>query len=134
MEFVTKESRGALPKYLPFADASNSVNSAAYLAAVFASGDFEKLRGAVCDFMHEPYRFPKIPGAREAIAAGIAAGALTGWLSGSGSSVLCISRQPDGAAVGRAMSAAFDSAGLSSEVRLLVADNVGLCVEPCVAL
>jgi len=129
MELVTKESRGALPKQLPYADAVRSVNSAAYLTAAFASGEFEKLRHAVADFMHEPYRLPKIPGAGPAIRAGVAAGALTGWLSGSGSSVLCVATQATAEGVGGAMSEAFGRANMASVVRLLRADNEGLVVE-----
>ena len=70
-----EESRGALPATLPYFDAVKSVNSAAYIVAAFASGDFAKLRHAAGDFLHEPYRLPGIPGARAAIDAGTAAGA-----------------------------------------------------------
>ena len=54
------------------------------------------------------------------------AGALTGWLSGSGSSVLCVSRPKSAAKVGRAMAAAFAAHKLTSTVHLLHADNRGL--------
>lgn len=129
VELITKESRGALPSTLPHRDAARSVNSAAYLTAAFATGDFDKLRHAVGDFLHEPYRLPKIPGARESIAAGVGAGALTGWLSGSGSSVLCVTRPAESAAVATAMRAAFEAIGVGCEVRVLAADNEGLQIE-----
>lgn len=129
VELLTKESRGALPAALPYFDAVRSINSATYLTAAFATGDFEKLRHAVGDFMHEPYRLPKIPGAAAAIAAGNAAGALTGWLSGSGSSVLCVSRRAQADAVAAAMKAAFAREGVACEARVLAADNTGLRVE-----
>lgn len=128
-ELITKESRGALPKTLPHRDATRSVNSAAYLTAAMASGDFERLRHAAGDFMHEPYRLPKIPGARASINAGLAAGALTGWLSGSGSSVLCVARRADARAVATAMQAAFVGEGVGCETRVLTADNAGLRIE-----
>ncbi len=131
LETITRESRGALPLSLSHRDAARSVNSAAYLTAAFATGDFEKLRHAVGDFLHEPYRLPKIPGANAALRAGIEAGALTGWLSGSGSSVLCVAyraREETVEAVTRAMAEAFARAGLNSEVRVLGADNDGLRV------
>jgi homoserine kinase len=129
VELLTKESRGVLPATLPYFDAVKSINSAAYLVAAFATGDYARLRDAAGDFMHEPYRLPKIAGGREAIAAGVAAGAHTGWLSGSGSSVLCVAEAGTAAAVGAAMSAAFAAAGVPSEVRDLAADNVGYVVE-----
>lgn len=129
VELLTKESRGVLPKELPYFDAVKSINSAAYLVAAFATGDYARLRHAVTDFMHEPYRLPKIRGGREAIAAGVAAGAYTGWLSGSGSSVLCVCEAGAAAAVGEAMKAAFAAAGVPSEARDLAADNVGYVIE-----
>jgi len=129
IELLTKESRGALPATLPYFDAVKSVNSAAYIVAAFASGDFAKLRHAAGDFLHEPYRLPGIPGARAAIDAGTAAGAFTGWLSGSGSSVLCVCARADGAAVAAAMGAAFDRAGVACACRVLEADNQGMAIE-----
>ncbi len=129
VELLTKESRGVLPSTLPYFDAVKSINSAAYLVAAFATGDYARLRDAAGDFMHEPYRLPKIKGGREAIAAGVAAGAHTGWLSGSGSSVLCVADAASAAKVGEAMVAAFAAAGVPSEVRDLAADNVGYVVE-----
>lgn len=128
-EIATKESRGALPSQLPYFDAVRSVNSAVYLTAAFATGDFAKLRGAVTDFLHEPFRLPKIAGGREAIDAGVNAGALTGWLSGSGSSVLCVCERASADAAAHAMQAAFASAGSSSEVRILEAENEGLHID-----
>jgi homoserine kinase len=127
----TKQSRGALPQQLPFFDAVKSINSASYVTAAFLSGQFDRLEHAVADFMHEPYRLPKIPGAREAIAAGVAAGALTGWLSGSGSSVLGVARPAQAAKVARAMGQAFRAAGVACRVYRLSADNSGLQILGC---
>ena len=128
VELVTKESRGALPPTLPFFDAVRSVNSAAYLVAAFVSGDFERLAQTAGDFIHEPYRLPQIPGGADAIRAGVAAGAWTGWLSGSGSSVLCVCARPRADAVYSAMTSAFARASMKSEGRVLEADNEGLTV------
>jgi homoserine kinase len=128
-ELETKKARGILPKELPYFDAIKSVNSAAYVVAAMLSGEYDRLRDAVCDFLHEPYRLPLIPGARAAIDAGIAAGALTGWLSGSGSSVLCVARPAVAAKIGRAMAAAFAAHKLLATVHLLRADNKGLVLR-----
>lgn len=128
-EMLTKEARGVLPATLPYFDAVKSINSAAYFTAALATGDYEKLRHAVGDFMHEPYRLPKIAGGREAISAGVEAGAYTGWLSGSGSSVLCVSSRAKADAVLAAMRAAFARVPVPCEGRVLFADNDGLCVE-----
>ncbi len=127
-ELETRKARGILPKELPYFDAVKSVNSAAYVVAAILSGEYDRLRDAVCDFLHEPYRLPLIPGAKPAIESGVAAGALTGWLSGSGSSVLCVTRPRMAAKVGRAMAAAFAAQKLPATVHLLLADNKGLAV------
>lgn len=127
-ELETKKARGILPKELPYFDAVKSVNSATYVVAAFLSGEYDRLRHAVKDFLHEPYRLPLIPGAKPAIEAGVAAGALTGWLSGSGSTVLCVARPKDAAKVGRSMVGAFAAHKLSATVRTLHADNDGLSV------
>jgi homoserine kinase len=129
VELLTKESRGALPTTLPYFDAVKSINSAAYLAAAMATGAYEKLQYAVGDFMHEPYRLPKIRGGRAAIEAGVKAGALTGWLSGSGSSVLCVVRSGGEKAVAAAMASAFQAEKIGCDTRALVADNDGVVVE-----
>ncbi|MGA2018668.1 MAG: hypothetical protein ABSH26_17140 [Opitutaceae bacterium] len=129
LEFVTKESRSALPSSLPFFDAVKSINCAAYLVAAFAARDYARLRHASGDFIHEPYRLPRIPGGGEAIRAGAAAGAWTGWLSGSGSSVLCVCERAKADAVLGAMTAAFAGASVPSEGRILAADNDGLRIE-----
>lgn len=128
-ELETKKARGILPKELPYFDAIKSVNSAAYVVAAMLSGEYDRLRDAVCDFLHEPYRLPLIPGARDAIDAGIASGALTGWLSGSGSSVLCVARPKVATKVGKAMAGAFAAHKLPSTIHLLRADNQGLTLR-----
>jgi homoserine kinase len=128
-EMPTKQSRGVLPATLAFHDAARSVNAAAFLTAALVTGDFEKLRLVRTDFMHEPYRLPRIPGARESIDRGIAAGALTGWLSGSGSSVLCVTRPALATAVAVAMKAAWVQNAVGCTVRVLAADNAGFRLE-----
>ncbi len=137
LEVRTRESRRVLPRRVPHADAVRSLNAAAFLVAVLATGEYAKLRHAVADFLHEPYRLPRIPGAREAIEAGVEAGALTGWLSGSGSGVLCVCEPAAAAGVRAAMVAALAHrggmharlAGGGGESWILTADNVGLVVE-----
>jgi homoserine kinase len=129
VEMLTKESRGVLPATLPYFDAVKSINSAAYVVAALVSGDYARLRGSVADFMHEPYRLPRIPGGRAAIEAGVASGAYTGWLSGSGSTVLCVVPVEAAEQVAGAMKAAFTTAGLTSTARILAADNTGMSLE-----
>ncbi len=125
-EVLTSDSREALPVSLPFDQVVASINSASCLVAALSSGHYEALTGAVHDFTHEPHRLKGIPGAASAIQSGVAAGAYTGWLSGSGSSVLCVCQADVAAKVAAAMEDAFAKAGLKSVSYDLAADNEGL--------
>jgi len=128
LEVKTNDSRAVLPSRIPFADAVRSVNGASFFVAAFASGDYEKLRNGFDDFLHEPHRLPKIPGAQDALAAGRNAGALGAWLSGSGSSVACLAWRRDAAGVSAAMSASLARSGVAHTMRVLAADNQGIVV------
>jgi homoserine kinase len=130
VKILTKQSRRALPRRVPFFDAVKSINASSFLVAALATHEFAKLRHAVADFIHEPYRLPGIPGGRAAIDAGLAAGALAGWLSGSGSGVLCVCEAPVAAAVRRAMESALTAAQAGCDgAWVLAADNTGLVLE-----
>ena len=127
-EILTDDSRKALPSQIPFSEVVKSVNSLATVVSAFASGDYHKLRGSVSDFLHQPYREPNIPGARASIESGIKAGAFTGWLSGSGPSVLCVSESKQAEIVGQAMEQEFLNNGSRAKIRCLSVDNEGLSI------
>ncbi len=128
-EVLTSASRGVLPESLDFAAVVSSINSVACVVGALASGQYEALANAVHDSVHEPYRLKNIPGASAAIAAGVSAGAYTGWLSGSGSSVLCACAADAAASVMEAMRSEFAKVGLDSVGRDLSADNSGLQIS-----
>ena len=90
--------------------------------AAFASRDYEMLAGAFEDHLHQPYREKAlIPFLTKVITAGENAGALGGFLSGSGSTICCVTLEdPD--AVMRAMIAAAPSEARGIIVQ---ADNCG---------
>jgi homoserine kinase len=140
-EVRTADARKVLPAQLPYKDAVRSAANAAAIAAAFASANYEALRGsprnpssgsprnpsAGCfeDFLHQPYRAPLVPGLDKVIAAGVKAGALGGWLSGSGSTIACLALG-DPAKVARAMKKAFGAG--RADVVTTVADNRGAAV------
>ncbi len=125
-EVLTSSSRGILPETLNFADAVSSMNNASCMVAALASGDYTQLKDVSGDSFHEPHRMKGIPGASNAIATGIEAGAYTGWLSGSGSSVLCVCTPDLTGQVAGAMRGAFSDVGLESVARDMSADNRGI--------
>ncbi len=89
-EVSTPEARRALPATIPFKDAVLSVANACAVAGAFASRDYTKLAGCFTDGLHQPYREPLVPFLPAVIEAGVEAGAIGGWLSGSGSTIACL--------------------------------------------
>jgi homoserine kinase len=101
-EIETEKSRRLLPAEIPRTDAVMSAGNAAFIVAAFASGDYEKLRGAFRDGLHQQYRRKLIPFLDDVIASAENAGALGAFLSGSGSSI-CAVTLDDPEKVARAM-------------------------------
>jgi homoserine kinase len=131
-QVLTETSRDVLPDCIPFKDVVRSANSLAYLVGVLVSGDFARLDGAVNDFIHQPYRELLNPFGHESIESGCHAGAYTGWLSGSGSTVICVTSGDRAREVAAAMQAAYELNGKESRAYRLVADNCGLLVSDAV--
>jgi homoserine kinase len=127
-EVLTRDSRRVLPDSIPFKDVVRSANSLAFLVGVLVSGDFERLHGVVNDFIHQPYRELLNPFGRESITAGRNAGAYTGWLSGSGSTVMCVTDDAHAREVGAAMQQVYTQNNLKARICRLSTDNVGLRV------
>jgi homoserine kinase len=75
---------------VPFADAAFNSGNAAAVAAAFATENYAALKGAFQDRLHQPFREPLIPCLSPVIGAARKAGALGGWLSGSGSTIACV--------------------------------------------
>jgi homoserine kinase len=134
-EVSTPEARKVLPQSLDRKKAVESCVNACRITAAFATRDYEALRGAFGDQLHQPFREPLIPFLPQVIAAGEAAGALGGWLSGSGSTVCCLTlRDPEAvaeamaaAAVATATSGMSGTSATSPSVRTIItrADNLG---------
>jgi homoserine kinase len=123
-EVDTDSSRNELPETISRLDAVFNVAQASMITAAFASRRYELLRGSMLDRLHQPYREARLPHLGRAISAGVEAGALGGYLSGSGSAVACVTvDQPDSVAT------AMQSALPSARVLVLGADNRGTHVE-----
>ncbi|MEO6847765.1 MAG: homoserine kinase [Chthoniobacterales bacterium] len=89
-EISTPAARKILPKTVTFKEAVANTGNAAFIAAAFFSGQYKLLHEAFEDHLHQPYRKKLLPSLDKIIAAGTKAGALGGWLSGSGSTVACL--------------------------------------------
>ena len=101
-EVETPRARQVLPAQVDRLAAVRSCANACRITAAFASKDYQALRGAFADGLHQPFREPLVPFLTDVIAAGEQAGALGGFLSGSGSAICCVTLE-NGDAVAMAM-------------------------------
>jgi homoserine kinase len=121
-EVATKQARDLLPPRIARLDAVENSRNACAITAAFASREYEFLRGAFVDHLHQPFRKKLIPFLDKVIAAAESAGALGAFLSGSGSTICAITlRAPE--KVSRAMLTAAESPG--ARIILTAADNRG---------
>lgn len=125
-EVSTPAARRVLPKTLPLKDAVLSAGNACAIAGAFASRDYAMLDGCFEDRLHQPYREKLVPCLSRVIAAGRKAGALGGWLSGSGSTIACLTLGPADR-VAKAMLAASGLTG--ARIVTTKADNTGVRVS-----
>lgn len=125
-EVATSAARRLLPKKISRAGAVASAGNAAAIAAAFASRDYEKLGGNFDDFLHQPFRKKLVPFLNRVIAAAEKAGALGGFLSGSGSTICALTvREPD--KVAAAMKRAAREVG--AQTIITRSDNRGAQVQ-----
>jgi homoserine kinase len=123
-EMPTKKARALLPDTYSRADAAHALNRAALVAAALSRGDLEALRGLFDDRLHQPYREKVIPQLSSVIVAGEKAGAIGGWLSGSGSAIVCLTLKH-----ARGVADAMQKELPESTVKMLRADNQGLRIR-----
>ena len=106
------------------AETAHALSRASIITAAFASGELEALSGMFDDRVHQPYRERLIRQLSSVVRAGERAGAIGGFLSGSGSSIICVALQKT-AAVAKAMHGKLPA----SEVRVLSPDNRGFAID-----
>lgn len=127
----TDEARQVFTPQISREDAVTSVKHAALLAMAFAQKDYDAMGDLFTDCLHQTYRQAKIHALQplfDVIKAAREAGAIGGFLSGSGSTMMAITKQ-NKEAVGEAMKSAIQQHGMDSEVRFLKADNHGVRIE-----
>ncbi len=121
-EIATEQARRILPSRVDRLHAVANSRNACAITAAFASREYEKLRGAFVDRLHQPFRRKLIPFLDNVIAAAESAGALGAFLSGSGSAICAVTlRSPE--KLSRAMLAAAKSEGAG--IITTTADNRG---------
>jgi homoserine kinase len=122
--FLTSKSRAVLPPALPRSDAIYNIGHAVMIIEALRTGDLKLLSKALDDKMHEPYRFPAIPGAIEAREAALDSGAIASCLSGAGPGILSFVEN-NHERVGEAMKTCFAEAGLNARYWILDTNENG---------
>ncbi|HWQ46593.1 MAG TPA: homoserine kinase [Longilinea sp.] len=112
--FSTRVARSVLPKLVPYKDAVFNISHTLMVTQALQEGDFDLLKEAMQDRLHQPYRLPLIPGAQQAMEAAYRAGAATVALSGAGPALLVVCRYTeDRETVAGVMRTQFEQAGLA---------------------
>lgn len=122
-EIKTSKARKVLPSKVGRVAAVENCANACAITAAFASRDYEKLRGAFTDYLHQPFRKKLIPFLPGVIAAAEKAGALGAFLSGSGSAIAAVTLKGP-----KKIAAAMLRAAGSTTARVIVTtvDNNGV--------
>ena len=122
-EVSTPDARKVMPKSISVPEAAANAADAAVIAAAFATKRYELLRGAFGDRLHQPYRAKLVPFLHDVISEGERAGAIGGWLSGSGSTICCLA--PDARQASSVARAMKRHAPKGSHTLVCAADNMG---------
>lgn len=120
----TAQARAALPPTITRADAIFNIGRMGLLVRALEAGDWDKLRVAMQDRLHQPYRLPLVPGLKEAFAAAYQAGAVGVALSGAGPSLIAFAPTAHDK-IAAASAAALAQAGLRSRSWILSVDMTG---------
>lgn len=121
----TEKMRSVLPGKIPLADAIFNLSRSALLVKALQDSDWTLLAEAMEDKLHQPFRTSYIPGIKEMFSqvrntghAGIA-------LSGSGPTVVSLTKRGSEKIIGQIMEDTFLKAGINCRVLVLEADLEG---------
>ena len=126
---LTEDARALLPDMVPRKDAIFNHSRTPFLIEALRSGNLSLLAEATRDRLHQPYRFPKIPGARRALEVARETGALAATLSGAGPGLFVIPGQ-ERRDIAAAMLQAFEESGVNARAFHLASSNHGASVSP----
>ena len=127
-ELSTEEARKVLPKQVSLEDAVFNIQRVSLFLATLSNKQYDLLKVAMQDRLHQPYRKKLIPGFDSVVEAAIKAGALGVSLSGAGSSMIALANK-NFENIGEAMVNAFKKEGISSSYKVLDIDRKGATVE-----
>ncbi len=124
-ELLTSKAKSVVPKELSLSDAVFNLSRSALLTAAFATNNYNIIKYAIKDKMHQDYRATLIPGMKEVMGVGESMGALGCYLSGAGPTIGAIVHK-DLDKVGSSMVKTWAEFGIKSQYKLLELDRQGI--------
>lgn len=118
IELHTLSMREALPRSIPHGDAAYSVSRAILTVEALRNGNYDELRWAMKDRLHQPYRQKFIPGYEAVRKAATEAGAAAVALSGAGPSMIAFAPEKHDQ-IAQAMKEAFLAVDIRSKWYIL---------------
>jgi len=112
LKIATADARSILPEVYAVKDVVANLRNLALLVHALHCGDYELLKPALRDALHQPYRSSLLPGFSEALYAAMKAGALGAALSGSGSTLIALCAKTP-ARIAQAMAHQFITQGIA---------------------
>ncbi|MDZ4815427.1 MAG: homoserine kinase [Verrucomicrobiota bacterium] len=128
VEIETSKAREILPAHYSRQDVVRNINQACLLTAAIISGEYKLIGQFLDDRIHQPYRAELLPELYNVISCGQKAGALGGWLSGSGSTICCVTLEK-AALVAQSMKKAYNKKKNGGVTRILAVDNQGVTFQ-----
>ena len=123
-EMSTVKARAMLPRQIAREDAVYNLGRVALLTKALITGQADHLKVATQDRLHQPYRQSLFPAMSNIFAAALYAGADGVFLSGSGPTILALSRSKS-STIGKAMLTEAERAGIKGKIRAAELSEVG---------
>ena len=121
----TGEMRKALPQKVTLPEAVFNLSRSALLVNALQNSDWDILAEAMEDGLHQPYRVPFIPGIKDMFVKIKKTGLAGVALSGSGPSVVSLTKKGREEEIGKLMKNTFLNAGITCRTLVLEADLEG---------
>lgn len=129
-KLLTEKARAALPKTVDRQDAVYNLSRAALATAAFCDGDYELLRVATKDALHQQYRLPLIPGGEQIFEIAWDLGAYAVYVSGAGPTIMAVVHRDNCEFFQKAEQALMEQPQTSAFcLRRMLADNTGAVVK-----
>lgn len=129
-KLLTEKARAALPKTISHKDAVYNLSRAALATAAFCDGNYDLLKVATKDVLHQPYRLPLIEGGEELFEKLWDLGAQAVYISGAGPTIMAVVQKGHERFFELAQNALENDEALSVfTLHRLAADNAGAVVE-----